>query len=130
MSQNVAIKAEIDRIRKAAEVLPGGAVLTVALKRRFYYDVVMTPPSKVNEDSHLCQKFKRTRKVIGHGDDAEDWETEEIWLPDKLKASDLDSTLAGDKAAEKLEISGEVSVNDRLAELRSRKYVKQRDAKS
>lgn len=110
LSQNVSIVAEIDRIRKAAEVLPGGAVLTVAMKRRFYYDVVMTAPAQVDENSHLCQKFKRSRRTSGSGEDTEEWETEEVWLPDKLKAAHDDSDLAGDKAAEKLEISGSLEM--------------------
>ena len=53
-------------------------------KREYLARVVMTPVAQVNEESDLCQRFKRTARVYVKA------------MPDKLRAIELDSQLAGD----------------------------------
>lgn len=102
LTTNDDIVAEVTRIRRAAEVLPGGAVLTLAMKRHFLYNVVMTPIGKVTENSYLCQEMTRTRRVVGRGDNAEEWEVEKIKIADKLAAIRIDNELSGDNAPVKV----------------------------
>ena len=90
------VQAEVMRIRRAAEVLAGGAVLTLAMKRQFFHDVVTTPIGKITPDSILCQKYTHSRQVRGRGEEAEEWETEKIEMPDKIKAIIADNDLGGD----------------------------------
>lgn len=45
-----------------------------------------TPIAEIDEHSVYAQSVKRTRKVSGNGEDAQEWETEEIKSVNKLDA--------------------------------------------
>lgn len=64
-------------------------VLTLAEKRKFLASIVRTPIGQVTESSPLAQKVKRRTDKDGS-------QTEEIELPGKLKALELDAHLAGE----------------------------------
>ena len=102
---NDGVQAEIKRIRRAAEVLMGGCVLTLAMKRQFLYEVVTTAPGTITEKSHLCQEFTRSRAASGGRIDAGEWVTEKVKLPDKIRAILADNDLAGESADTALAIT-------------------------
>ena len=112
------ISAEIERIRRAAEVLAGGCVLTLAMKRQFLYEVVTTAPAAISENSHLCQEFTRTRSA---GRDGEAWETEKIKMPDKIRAIITDNDLASEGSDAKAADAFANSIGDIMARIRSRR---------
>lgn len=49
---------------------------------------IRTPPEDIGIDSPLCQSYKRKRLITGQGDDAQEWEVEELRIVDKLHAVD------------------------------------------
>ncbi len=61
------------------------AVMTAIQKREYLARVVLTPISQVDEESDLCQHFKRTVDGVCS-----------MAMPDKLRAIELDSQLTGD----------------------------------
>lgn len=72
-------------------------ILTIQQKREFLARVVQTPIGTVDEDSDLCQAFK-----LGES-------TREIKMPDKLRAIELDSRLAGEfRDSVKIDASDEI----------------------
>lgn len=110
--------------------------LTLEEKRDFLALSVRTPIGEIDENHVLCQSMKRRRlvkpgvKTRDDDDDAgiensfEEWEIEEIKVVDKLKSIELDNVMAGHNKPTEIAVSGEITVTARLAELRSRKYVK------
>ena len=97
---NVDIQAEVDRMRKRAETLPGSAVLTLAQKRDFLARLVTASVTTTPADSDLWNSVKTTE--FGH----------EFKLPCKLGAIKLDNDLAGE--------GSEAGANDMLAGLLGR----------
>jgi phage terminase small subunit len=81
---NPRIQAEIQRQRTKAEEKAGSSVLTLAEKRKFLAELVRAQPETLASDSNLWQSIKRTE--LGT----------EYRLPDKLKAIEIDSDLAGE----------------------------------
>ncbi len=59
------------------------AVMTLIQQRQYLARVIRTPIAQVNEESDLCQRFKRTARVYSKA------------MPDKLCAVKLDCQLAG-----------------------------------
>ena len=96
LSRNVKVAARVAEIRQAVE---GDALaqtlLTIRAKREFLAAVVRAAPGDLDESSPLVQSFKLTE----HG--------REIRLCDKLRAIELDAKLAGEFAAEKVEVKGD-----------------------
>ena len=70
---------------------------------RFLVAVMETPVGEVNESEALCQEIRRSRRVVGKGEAAEEWETEHIKTPSKLDAADRLNKMAGWYAADKIE---------------------------
>ena len=77
------------------------AVLTRHEVLAFCASVMRAPLSTLPVDSPLIQEVKRTRRVTGQGESAEEWETEQIKLPTKLDAGKLAAALEGWNAADK-----------------------------
>lgn len=68
------------------------AILTLKEKREYLASIVRTPVGDVTENSPLAQKVKRTSRTDKGGTT----DTEEIELPGKLRAIELDARLAGE----------------------------------
>lgn len=69
------------------------AILSLKEKREYLASIVRTPVGEVNESSPLAQKVKRTSSTNKNG---QTFDTEEIELPGKLRAIELDAKLAGE----------------------------------
>jgi hypothetical protein len=78
------VAAEIARIRKAAEEVPGSAKLTLAEKRDFLARLVRAKVETLPADSDLWNSIKQTKFGM------------EYKLPNKLSAIILDNDLAGE----------------------------------
>lgn len=83
--RNASISARLLEIQREVH---SDTLLTVAEKREFYASVLRTPIGAIDENNPLCHSVKRTFSERG--------ETVEYKALDKLKASELDSALAGD----------------------------------
>jgi hypothetical protein len=96
--RNVKVSARVAEIQgKAADE----TVLSLIERRRFLADVVRTPIEKIDESSPLAQSYEFTTIP---GDEART--LHKIKVPDKLKAIELDSRLAGD-FKEKVEVTAD-----------------------
>lgn len=99
MSHNVRVQEEILRIRREAEKLAGGTVMSVAEKRQFLALVKRTPLGEIDETNPICIEMKRTKPHKAADPDAleqaELWETETVKKPCPLRAIDLDNKMAG-----------------------------------
>ena len=88
------VEARVAEIQELAASL-GIALLTIVEKRRFLAEVVRTPAGSVGPESWLCQAFYEKVK----GGRNQDGETvllrRRVKMPDKLRAIELDSKLAG-----------------------------------
>jgi hypothetical protein len=94
---------------------------------RFLLGIIETPVGEISPQSPECQaqspecqaqspecqEYKRTRRVVGHGDDAVEWEIEQIKMPSKLEALNLLNKMAGWNEPEKLEHGGKLIVEIR-----------------
>lgn len=69
------------------------AFLSLIEKREYLASIVRTPVGEVNENSKLAQKVKRRHRTDKDGSSTAE---EEIELPGKLKAIELDAKLAGE----------------------------------
>lgn len=80
---------------------------------RFLVSVIDTPVEEVVPNSPLAQEIKRSRKVVGRGEDAEEWEVEQIKTPAKLDAVEKLAKMAGWYEPEKQEVkvSGSISID-------------------
>lgn len=103
--------------RQVAERVVDDKVMSVEFKRNYLRRIVETPVGEIGEDSDLCQKFKRSRRRVGGGEDAEEWETDEIWLPGKLDAIKVDNEMAGHNKPQQIEVSGGLTIRDAIKEL-------------
>lgn len=83
------IKAEILRLRKAAEALPGSTVMLLAEKREYLARVKRAKGAKIDEtkDADLIQGLKYDR-----------FGNRIIEIPCKLRAIQIDNDLSGDGA--------------------------------
>lgn len=97
---NDGVKTEIARQRHAAELMAGGAILTLAEKRGYFARLVRSRISLLPDDSDLFVSIKRTKDGT------------EYRLADKLRAIELDNDLAGE--------GSESEANDALAGLLER----------
>ena len=97
------------------------AVLTLAEKRQYLRRVVLTAIGDVDPSSDLCQSYKRReeggdrgrlkrgKEESGNEKHEPEAEVIEIKMPDKLRAIELDATLAGElKPAVKVEAGDEL----------------------
>lgn len=75
--------AEIQRVATQVSALEDGEMLSW-LRR-----LVRAAPLDVDEASPFVQSFVRARKVVGEGEEAEEWEYHKIRLVDKLPAARL-----------------------------------------
>lgn len=75
------------RILALREEAAQGAVLDLLAKRAFLRRVVCTPIGEVSRESDLCQKYEAHT--------ADDVTYLKVSMPDKLRAIELDSKLAG-----------------------------------
>lgn len=87
-------------IRRTVESGTNLAILTLKEKREYLASVVRTPVGKVDQNSALAQKVKRSTR---RDKDGTEFETEEIETPGKLRAIELDARLAGELDAAKSE---------------------------
>lgn len=93
------MQAEIQSLRAKADAVAGSAVLTLAEKRAFLARVVRLKGKSINleEDGDLVNGVRL--KEVG----------EELLIPDKLKALELDAKLAGE-FEEKVDLSVKVEI--------------------
>lgn len=77
---------------------------------RFLAAVIETPVEEVVPDSSLAQEVKRSRKMVGKGEDAEEWEVEQIKTPSKLDAAKELNKMAGWYEPEEVKHSGSVAI--------------------
>lgn len=91
LRENEGVKARVSELQeKAAD----NTVMSIAEKRRFLAEIKRTPIGLVDEKSALCQSYEVV--VMDGGDDKPSGELRKIKMPDKLKAIELDSKLAGE----------------------------------
>lgn len=62
---------------------------------RFLLSVLETPVEEVCENSVLAQEVKRSRKFVGRGEEAEEWEVEQVKTPSKMDAAKELNKMAG-----------------------------------
>ena len=109
------VSARIAEIQKAAVC---ASVMTLLEKRQFLALIVRTPIGQIDENSPLCQWFRRTTGRRA---------TFSIRMPDKLQAILLDARLAGELKGNSITVqatapaNGYVMTAERLAELREKK---------
>lgn len=77
---------------------------------RFLLSVMETPVEEVCENSVLAQEVKRSRKFVGRGEDAEEWEVEQIKTPSKMDAAKELNKMAGWYEPEEVKHSGSVEI--------------------
>jgi hypothetical protein len=77
---------------------------------RFLLSVLETPVEEVVPDSALAQEVKRTRKVVGRGEEAEEWEVEQVKTPSKMDAAKELNKMAGWYEPEEVKHSGSVEI--------------------
>jgi hypothetical protein len=82
-----------DVLQKQLEAGHNPAILSLKEKREYLASIVRTPIGEVDESSALAQKVKRSTRRDKYGGETE---TEEIELPNKLRAVELDARLAGE----------------------------------
>jgi len=92
------VRKRVEEIQSKAE---DKTVMTLIERRRFLADVVRTPISEVTEESALAQSYEF---ITLPGD--YERQLHKLKVPDKLKAIELDSRLAGD-FKDKLEVSAD-----------------------
>ena len=118
MSKNVAVQAEIRRLRDLAAVQAGGAVLTNAERRAFLARAVRVPLAGLSAHDPLVSEWKVSKPwKDGEGEQMELWEDLSIKKPDPLKALEIDAKLAGD-VTDIVEVRGLGAI---VAAIRSRK---------
>ena len=113
------ILAEIQRIREKVEKMPGSVFLTMQEKRNFLARVVRCHLHTEPVDSDLIQEISRTKRTIGRGDEAEEWDVEKVKLPDKIKAIVTDNDLAADGSAAKAADAIGTTMAEFMARIRS-----------
>lgn len=86
------VRAEIARLRG---MLDAEAVMSLEYKRKLLKRMVECKPDEVDGGSELVQEVLVDKEGV-----------ERVKLPDKLRAIDLDSKLAGHYAAERVEVEG------------------------
>lgn len=100
--QNVEVASYVRALREAAAKFGAAkAILSIREKREYLARLVRTPIGNVDverdgENGDLCQEVTRVRRVVGGGEDAEEWEVEKMKVAGKLEAIKLDSVLAGE----------------------------------
>ena len=95
--------------REALENRLGVRRETIARK---LVEIVEASPEEIAgiKNSPLVQKLKRKRRVVGRGEDKEEWELEEIETPSKLEALKELNKMAGFHAPEEVKVSGSVAI--------------------
>jgi hypothetical protein len=91
LSKNVQTGSELLANMAQAEHNP--AILSLVEKREYLASIVRTPVGDVDENSKLAQKVKRKHYRQKDGSETDE---EEIELPGKLRAIELDAKLAGE----------------------------------
>lgn len=77
---------------------------------RFLLSVMETPVEEVCENSALAQEVKRSRKFVGKGEAAEEWEIEQVKTPSKMDAAKELNKMAGWYEPEEVKHSGTVEI--------------------
>jgi hypothetical protein len=77
---------------------------------RFLISVMETPVEEVCENSVLAQEVKRSRKFVGKGEEAEEWEVEQVKTPSKMDAAKELNKMAGWYEPEEVKHSGAVEI--------------------
>ena len=113
--RNGKVSARIAEMQRASEE---SSVMSLQDKREFLALIVRTPIGRIDENSPLCQWFRRTtgrRASLS------------IRMPDKLQAIMLDARLAGELKGNTVTVNATASVTgyvmtpERIAELQARK---------
>ena len=86
---------------------------------RFLVACMETPVEEVAENSPLAQEVKRSRKFVGKGEDAEEWEVEQVKTPSKLDAAKELNKMAGWYQPDKVEHSGDEKLLAALAAIKN-----------
>lgn len=75
-------------------------------------EIIETPPEEIanTPNSPLAQKIKRKRMRVGQGEEAEEWETEEVEASSRMDAIKELNKMAGFHAPEQIEHSGTVAI--------------------
>lgn len=106
------ISQRVSDLRKSfKEVLENKLGVKQETLARHLLSIIETPVGEVTEESPLCQEFTRTRQKVGHGEEAEEWETEKVKTPSKLDAIKELNKMAGYYAPERVEHSGGVALS-------------------
>ena len=77
---------------------------------RFLVSVLDTPVEEVEGNSPLAQEIKRSRKFVGRGEEAEEWEVEQIKTPSKMEAAEKLNKMAGWYEPDKIETDGKMEI--------------------
>jgi len=78
--------------RKLLEDRLGVSRETIA---RYFVSILETPVGEVDENSSLCQEYRRTRRIRSQGNGTEEWETEQIKMLSKMDAAKQLAQLCG-----------------------------------
>lgn len=103
--QQVEVALRVAELRKSFEhVLEHKLGVRQETMARYLLSVIETPIGEITINSPLCQEYKRTRKMVGRGEEAEEWEVEQVKKPAALDAVDKLVKMAGWYSTEKLQI--------------------------
>jgi len=91
------------RIKWIQDQLSEHCLITKKQRLDYAFEVLMSTCADMTPENPIVQSWKRTRKTVGRGEDAEEWETEEIKICDKMRALDIINKMLGDYAPEKIE---------------------------
>jgi hypothetical protein len=109
------IKARVAQIQGDAAA---DTSMQVQEYREYLSAIARTPVGEVDEMHMLAQKVKKTRRVSGKGEQAEEWETESIEMPSKLGAVQELAKHHGWNKADKVEVGASDDLMDFLARIR------------
>lgn len=72
---------------------------------RYLVEILTSPAGSIDADHPLCQEVVKTRQTHGHGEKAEEWETEKIKIPSKMEAAKILCAMAGWNAPEESKVT-------------------------
>ena len=117
---DVKVSLRVAELRKSFhEVLEQKLGVRQETIARFLVACMETPVEEVAENSPLAQEVKRSRKFVGKGEDAEEWEVEQVKTPAKLDAAKELNKMAGWYQPDKVEHSGDEKLLAALAAIKN-----------
>jgi hypothetical protein len=99
------VKSRVAELRTSfREVLEQQLGVKQETMARYLLGIIETPVGEVDENSSLAQEVKKSRKFVGKGEEAQEWEVEQIKTPSKLDAINTLNKMAGWYEPERVEI--------------------------